>query len=287
MIFDSYSQTESYYHALLSDCKKVNGSDISKLKAGTRTGDKILRSLLVEYNSLESIFLKYENDIIRDEEFEHRLQKRISKFKQPFSLTYINDSDFPLKEFDKAPGVLYYSGDLSILEENVMGVVGTRRSDLISEQTRNNTQTLFKRLALRKYNILSGLAEECDTRAHELAIENNLKTIAVIGTPLDKYYPKENKELQKKIADEHLLITQFPIGIKTWPSHFAHRDYVQASLSDSGLIVIHAPNDSGTKHAVKTTLEQNKRVFYLPGNSKYTWPSDMNKKYPNMLKKIE
>jgi DNA processing protein len=95
--------------------------------------------------------------------------------------------------------------------------------------------------------IVSGLAYGVDTVAHTAAIEQGGKTIAVIGTPLDKATPSENAELQERIYHEHLLISRFAKGEKTYRTSFPLRNRLMATLSDA-TVVMEASDTSGTLH---------------------------------------
>ena len=115
-----------------------------------------------------------------------------------------------LTEIEKkySPRQLFYEGNFSLLEKGRrVSVVGSRN---VSEDGIKRTSKIVEILLENDIIVVSGLALGVDTVAHQKAIEKGGNTIAVIGTSLNQYYPKENKLLQNKIATEHLLISQFP-----------------------------------------------------------------------------
>ncbi|HEV51759.1 MAG TPA: DNA-processing protein DprA, partial [Thermoprotei archaeon] len=92
---------------------------------------------------------------------------------------------------------------------------------------------------------VSGLARGIDTAVHEATLEFGGKTVAVLGTPLDRFYPPENAELQKRLMSEQMVISQFPVGHKTSPKDFVIRNRTMALISDA-TIVVEARERSGT-----------------------------------------
>ena len=116
----------------------------------------------------------------------------------------------PLNEVEKrnAPEVLYIAGDTELLRRGKrVSIVGARKA---SGDGLKRASSLARILVEQKVIVVSGLAEGIDTAAHESAMRNNGRTIAVLGTPLDKTYPDKNRPLQQKIMQEHIAVSQFP-----------------------------------------------------------------------------
>jgi DNA processing protein len=113
---------------------------------------------------------------------------------------------------------IFYAGDLTILKRPCVAVVGTRE---VTEAGKVRTKRLTRELVEAGITVASGLAYGVDTVAHKTAIEVGGKTVAVIGTPLDKSSPSENARLQELIYREHLLVSQFRSGEKTFPFEFS------------------------------------------------------------------
>lgn len=164
------------------------------------------------------------------------------------------------KGVEEATIILYYRGDLSILDKAAVAVVGTR------EPTANGLSTgrqLALEFARRGFNIVSGLAIGCDTAAHEGALEAEGATTAVLANGLDwaDIYPKENIALAQRIVDRGgLLLSEYPIGQRCERKALIARDRLQAGLG-VGTMVIQTSVSGGTMHAVNATIAAKKPVF--------------------------
>ena len=127
--------------------------------------------------------------------------------------------------------------------------------------------------------IVSGLAYGVDTVAHTTAINRGGKTIAVIGTPLDKATPSENAKLQERIYSEHLLISQFSKGERTFRTSFPLRNRLMALLSDA-TIVMEASDTSGTLHQAAECTRLGRWLFIAKSvvdDPKVSWPRNFLK----------
>ncbi len=189
----------------------------------------------------------------------------------------LQDSKAPLKFF-------YYKGDLSLLDKpnRLISISGSRGA---SPDGISRTVKLIKELVGHGFTIVSGLAKGVDTAAHTIAIEQGGKTIAVLGTPVNQYYPKENKELQDQIARDHLLISHVPFykyakdPFSLRRFYFPQRNKIIASLSDS-LVIIEADDKSGTLIQAREAITQGKKLFILDScfkNPDVTWPNEIIK----------
>jgi DNA processing protein len=139
---------------------------------------------------------------------------------------------------------LWCAGDKSLLHNKCVAVVGTRE---VSPEGAARSRRLARELALAGVVVVSGLAKGVDTEALTSAIEAGGRVVAVVGTPIDRAYPAENKRLQEKIYREHLLISQFAPGERVFPSNFPERNKLMAALSD-GTAITEAGDTSGTLH---------------------------------------
>ena len=175
-------------------------------------------------------------------------------------------------ERENAPETLYTAGDIGILRQGPrVAIVGSRKA---SPQGVARARRLVKLLLDRTGAVIvSGLAEGIDTAAHEAAIELGGKTIAVIGTPLDRSYPKKNESLQQLIQDEHLCISQYAVGSKTGPWAFPQRDRTMALVADA-TVVIEATEKTGTQSQAWEALRLGRRLYVtqsLMDNEDVTW----------------
>lgn len=184
-----------------------------------------------------------------------------------------------LTEVEKknSPQTLYYKGDLSLLEKGRrVSVVGSRE---VSLQGIKRTEMVVKILLENDIVVVSGLAQGVDTIAHKTAIQKGGKTIAVIGTSLGQYYPKENQELQEQIASEHLLVSQFPENYPLAQKNFPIRNRTMALISDA-TIIIEANEKSGTKHQGWEALRLGRNLYILENvikDKNISWAKEMLK----------
>jgi DNA processing protein len=187
---------------------------------------------------------------------------RIEESKQ---LNFLSD---PKKNGDLR---IYYAGDLSLLGRPCVSIVGTRD---VSEAGATATDWLARKLVAAGIVVVSGLAYGVDTFAHTAAIAEGGKTIAVIGTPLNKASPSENAPLQEKIYREHLLISQFREGEKTYRTSFPLRNRLMAVLSDA-TVVMEASDTSGTLHQAAECTKRGRWLFIaksVADNPRLKWP---------------
>jgi DNA processing protein len=175
----------------------------------------------------------------------------------------ILDDDYPmqLKESYLPPIVFFYSGNLSLLKQRLLGIVGSRKC---SDYSLASLKILLPDVIKHNVTVVSGLARGVDKLSHQGAIANQGQTIAVIGTGLDKYYPKENESLQKQIAKNHLLISEYPVGSQPARYHFPERNRIIAGLVKS-ILVTEAKEKSGSLITVNLALQNNRNVMALPG----------------------
>ncbi|MBD3360166.1 DNA-protecting protein DprA, partial [Candidatus Peregrinibacteria bacterium] len=118
----------------------------------------------------------------------------------------INSFPLLLKEIYKPPNQLFYKGKLKTLNKTCIAVVGTRK---LSEYGEYITNKIIEELSVLDIAIVSGLAKGIDTIAHKAALENNIPTIAVLGSGLDNIYPKQNLKLAKKIILNGILLSEY------------------------------------------------------------------------------
>jgi DNA processing protein len=173
---------------------------------------------------------------------------------------------------DRSDIRIYYAGDLSLLEAPSVAVVGTRE---VSESGRARTRRLTRQLVEAGINVVSGLAYGVDTVAHTTAIEMGGRTVAVIGTPLDKASPAENAKLQEVVYRQHLLISQFRTGETTFRANFPLRNKLMAILSDA-TVVMEAREGSGTLHQAAECTRLGRWLFIAKSvveDKSLQWPS--------------
>jgi DNA processing protein len=197
-----------------------------------------------------------------------------------FGVRLYGTSDYPSKLRDASDPIelLYFQGWWDLAEDKSVAVVGTRKP---SAGGIARTRELVKNLVEDGFTIVSGLAAGIDTTAHLSAIESGGRTIAVIGTPLSETYPKENRELQSRLAEDYLVISQVPFCRYHRQSYrinrffFPARNVTMAALSQA-TIIVEAGETSGTLVQAKAALDQGRKLFILDNcfrNPSLTWPA--------------
>lgn len=213
------------------------------------------------------------------------VENHISYFKKHnISLITLKDEEYPkiLKEIYDPPVTFYAKGNLEILKQKAIAIVGCREA---TEYGKNAAKYFGYQLAKKRINIVSGLAKGVDSYAHigtiyaqfekdkiknsKKIVDNEFylgKPIAVVGTGLDRTYPKENKELEKMILEVGgVILSEYPVGTKPEKRNFPARNRIISGLS-KGVLVVEAKEKSGTLITVDFALEQGRDVYVVPGN---------------------
>lgn len=183
-----------------------------------------------------------------------------------------------LRDAEHPVELLYFQGNWDIASSPCVAIVGTRNP---SDEGVRRAAKLTRNFVKHEYTVVSGLAQGIDTIAHTTAIEAGGLTIAVLGTPITSCYPPENKALQKRIADDFLVISQVPIvrysrqGPKGNRLFFPERNVTMSALTEA-TVIVEAGNTSGTLIQARHALRQNRKLFILDScfrNPELTWPT--------------
>ena len=171
------------------------------------------------------------------------------------------DPDYPqnLREVFDRPAAIYMRGQLLPQDMQAVSIVGTRQA---SDMGRRRAAKLAKGLVARGVTVFSGLAAGIDTAAHTATLRAGGRTVAVIGTGLNRYFPKENRELQQEIAQNFCLISQFDPNFGGARYSFPMRNKVMSGLS-LATVVIEAGDTSGAKIQAQYALKHGRSVFLL------------------------
>ena len=167
-----------------------------------------------------------------------------------------------LKRISDPPPLLYVHGQLSLLKDPQIAIVGSRNP---TQGGTNNAYEFAKHLGQTGFCITSGLAMGIDGSAHTGALEVEAPTIAVIATGIDRVYPAKHREMSHKIADNGAIVTEFPIGTQPKSSNFPRRNRIISGLS-YGTLVVEAAQKSGSLITARLAMEQNREVFAIPGS---------------------
>jgi DNA processing protein len=192
------------------------------------------------------------------------INERLSAYeKKGIKILTIYDEDYPalLKETSQPPWVLYYKGNVHLLRNPLIAIVGTRVPTVYGK---NTAQQFAEALAHSGFTVVSGLARGIDSSAHLGAINEAGSTIAVLGCGVDVVYPLENGMLYREIEQKGLLLSEFPLGTPAQPGLFPLRNRIIAGLS-LGTLVVEAALKSGSLITADQALDESRDVFAIPG----------------------
>ncbi|MHC9000597.1 DNA-processing protein DprA [Enterococcus bulliens] len=179
-------------------------------------------------------------------------------------ITYF-DPRYPkqLKEIHNAPCVLFYKGDIELLNTTkCLGVVGAREATTYAYRV---VQQMIPAVVESNIITISGLAKGVDCAAHYQTLTKGGKTIGVVACGLDYCYPKEAVSLFNEMCQTHLVLSEHPKGIRPKPYFFPMRNRIIAGIADA-LCVIEAKQRSGALITAQLALEYGKDVFAVPGD---------------------
>lgn len=172
-----------------------------------------------------------------------------------------------LLELERPPLALHWRGKGSLWKplrlRQAVAVVGTRRPSphglLIAE-------AIGAALAQGGWPVVSGLAEGIDGAAHQGCLARGGRPVAVLGTGLDRVYPRHHAPLQQRVATAGLLLTEQPPGAMVQPGHFAARNRLQVALA-CALVVVECPEASGALHSARLAWHQGLPIWAVPADA--------------------
>lgn len=235
-LYNYFGDIETAYKASLSDLAHIDGLNIKKAET----------------------FLTLRDKINPDKVLEEVLSRNI------FYLT-LEDERYPqmLKNIEAPPVVLYYKGNIEECNlDKTLAIVGSRRA---SWQAKEELKKIISQFAGTDICIVSGLAAGIDSQAHLAALDNNLKTIGVIASGLDFYYPTSNKDLYCRIENGNgAVISEYYPTFEPLKFRFPQRNRIVSGLS-YGTLVAEASLKSGALITANLTLEQGRELMCMPG----------------------
>lgn len=179
-------------------------------------------------------------------------------------LVTLADSSYPkaLLEISDPPPLLYAKGNLALLNQASIAIVGSRNASVQGEK---NAEAFASDLCHHGLCVVSGLALGIDGAAHRGALKANGATIAVVGTGLDIVYPAKHRDLAHQIVERGLIISEFALGTPSKPQNFPKRNRIISGLS-LGCLVVEANLQSGSQITARLAAEQGREVFAIPGS---------------------
>ncbi|MGM8214456.1 DNA-processing protein DprA [Bacillaceae bacterium W0354] len=174
----------------------------------------------------------------------------------------IFDSHFPeeLRQIPDPPLILYWKGNLNLLNSNKVAVIGSRKPSKFASQ---KIKTLITPLIENNITIVSGLAYGIDAMSHQITLDYGGNTIAILGFGYNHIYPFENISLYQLIAENGLILSEYPPDSRPKKWYFPERNRLISGLSKA-ILIIEATEKSGTMITADQALEQGKEVFAVP-----------------------
>ena len=242
------------------------------LKIGLGDHFRKLWTIIDEYKKFEHIYSSLPNVLRRlniksdtewnkinvDKEYE-RLEKGKVK------IVTFWDNDYPqlLKEIYMPPLGLYVKGNTKIFNNTNLAVIGSRHP---TEYGQKVVEKIIGELKDYKVNIVSGLAIGMDTYVHQYALNNNLKTIGIIGSGFIGFAPRRNISLAREIVkNDGLVVSEYPIDFYPRKYYFVARNRIISGVS-KGVLIVEAQKKSGTLITAKFAEEQNRDLLIIPNN---------------------
>jgi DNA processing protein len=179
-------------------------------------------------------------------------------------LLQLGETGYPdlLSEIASPPPLLFVRGDATLLGDPQLAMVGTRNPTPGGRETAHAFAAHLARCGLA---ITSGLALGIDAESHRGALAAGGRTIAVMGTGLDRIYPARHRQLAHEIAESGALVSEFPLGTRVLPGNFPRRNRLIAGLS-VGTLVTEAAVGSGSLITARLAVDQGREVFAIPGS---------------------
>ncbi len=239
-------------------------------------GGEKFRRLLQAFGLPEQVFAASIASLrqVVSESIAHEISRGIDRSKTATLLTWLenpqnrivtlSDAEYPpaLLEIPDPPPLLYLKGRVELLGKPGIAIVGSRNATPQGEKT---AEAFAHTLSDAGLTVISGMALGIDTAAHNGGLAGAAHSIAVVGTGLDIVYPARNRPLAHRLADEGLLVSEFPLGTPAIASNFPRRNRIISGLS-RGCLVVEAALRSGSLITARQAAEQGREVFAIPGS---------------------
>lgn len=239
-------------------------------------GAATLRALLKEFGLPDSVLARSRAELARfapaealdaldSDEVDRQVSRSLEWATQPgHSVLTLADEAYPrlLLETPDPPALLYAHGRTELLQQPALAIVGSRNA---TAQGQSNAESFARAFSEAGLTIVSGLALGVDAAAHRGGLAAKGSTIAVLGTGIDIRYPPRNNRLADQIAQDGLLLSEFPLGTMAVGHNFPRRNRVISGLS-IGCLVVEAALASGSLITARCAADQGREVFAIPGS---------------------
>jgi len=239
-------------HAHLATLMKYVSGDAEQL---WKTLPQAIRTLGVQELDKEQVYAVH-----------RKLQVlRVYRYLQEHKIVLLYGALLPtaIREARMPPFVVYCRGDVDLLQGDLLSIVGARRMTAYGQMV---IESLVPHVVASGYATVSGLAYGVDAHVHEQTVLSGGKTVAVLGTGVDRCYPAVHHRLVERIIDHGgLLLSDYPLYTKPRPWHFTQRNRLIAAVS-SATVVVEAGEKSGSLYTAEEALELGRSVYAIPGS---------------------
>lgn len=218
-----------------------------------------------EIYKIPNISLKIKKNIVNYRSSTYLEQIKENLKKHEMNYITIKNSNYPkrLKNIYDPPHILYFKGNKDLLNEFCIAMIGSRKPTNYGVFCANK---ISKELSALGINIISGMAVGIDYYSHLGCLNGGSNTIAVLGSSIDKPYPKQNIHLMNNIIEsEGIILSEYPPGTEARPGYFPMRNRIISGISD-GVLIVEASEKSGSLITMNYALDHGKNVFAIPGN---------------------
>ena len=260
------------YKIALSFIPNIGSVNVKKIISIVGSPKAVFDEKINILSKIQGIGKKAENLKNTKQIFKYAEREIEFLIKNNFYHTFYLDDKYPyrLKNCVDAPVNLFYSADFDFNKQKIISIVGTRKATDYGQEICNK---LISDFAENNHNvtIVSGLAYGIDVCSHKTALKNNLDTIAVMGTGLNRIYPALHKNIAKQISQQGCLLTEFTSQLPPEKTNFARRNRIVAGISDA-TIVVESGEKGGSLITADIANSYNRDVFAFPGkiNDKYS-----------------
>ena len=250
----------------LKSISGISTKTIEKIKDEVGNIETLMDFSDKEIYSLKNINLNIKENIVKYKSNSYLDKLKEILYKEGIKYICVDDNEYPydLKNIYNPPIILFYKGNLSILNDNLnLAMVGSRKPTRYGISC---AKKLSEQLSSLGINIVSGLAMGIDSYSHIGCMKGEGKTIAVLGSSVNNPLPKQNIALANNIIENGgLIVSEYNVNSAVIPSNFSNRNRIISGVS-KGVIVVEAASKSGALITTEFALDQGKNIFAVPGN---------------------
>ncbi|MDP0507348.1 MAG: DNA-processing protein DprA [Fusobacterium sp. JB019] len=239
--------------------------------------DNIILNLMRKLNHYNDIFKLSKEQLkiyfrLKDEDINKiyeskkvNLSKELEILKRnKINIISLKDDNYPiyLKNISHPPVFLYYKGNINLLKNKIIAIVGTRKPTAYGKIC---CEKFTRELVQSGITTISGLALGIDAICHKTTLEEKGNTIAIVGSGLNVIYPYENKKYWNEVSEKGLILSEFPLNTKPLSFNFPMRNRIIAGIA-KGILVVESKEKGGSLITASLAIEEGRDVFAVPGD---------------------